>query len=273
MLGQDFVSALVASGHSVDAADRDELDITVPASAEAGVLGYDVIVNCAAWTAVDDAETKEGLAFTVNAVGPANLARAARSVGARLVQISTDYVFDGDASSPYPEEAPLAPKSAYGRTKGAGEWAVRANTDDYLIVRTAWLYGAKGNCFPKTMVRLLADRDSLAVVDDQVGQPTWTVDLADLVIRLVEAKVPSGIYHGTSSGQTSWYGFAQAAVVAGGFDAQAIQPTTSEAFVRPAPRPAYSVLGHETLMAVGVPPIGAWDERWDAAASTVLAGL
>ena len=273
MLGQDLVTMLEERGQSVDAADRDELDITDSASAMAGLAGYDVVVNCAAWTAVDDAETQEGAAFTVNGVGPANLATAARVAGARLVQISTDYVFAGDASTPYAEDAPLEPKSAYGRTKGAGEWAVRANTDDYLIVRTAWLYGAQGNCFPKTMVKLLADRDSLTVVDDQVGQPTWTVDLADLVFRLVEAKAPSGIYHGTSSGQTSWFGFARAAVVAAGHDAEAIQPTTSEAFVRPAPRPAYSVLGHDALVAAGVEPIGAWDERWSAAASSVLATL
>ena len=273
MLGQDLVTMLEERGQSVDAADRDELDITDPASAMAGVAGYDVVVNCAAWTAVDDAETHEGAAFTVNAVGPANLAVAAHATGARLVQISTDYVFAGDASSPYAEDAPLAPKSAYGRTKGAGEWAVRANTDDYLVVRTAWLYGAQGNCFPKTMVKLLADRDTLTVVDDQVGQPTWTIDLADLVIRLVEAQAPSGTYHGTSSGQASWFDFARAAVVAAGHDAEAIQPTTSEAFVRPAPRPTYSVLGHDALVSVGVAPIGDWEGRWAAASASVLAAL
>ena len=270
MLGQDLVAMLEERGHDVDAADRAELDITDPASAKAGVVGYDVVVNCAAWTAVDDAETNEDAAFTVNAVGPANLAVAARSAGARLVQISTDYVFAGDASSPYAEDAPLQPKSAYGRTKGAGEWAVRANTDDYLIIRTAWLYGAKGNCFPKTMVKLLEDRESLTVVDDQVGQPTWTVDLADLVIRLVEAGAPSGTYHGTSSGQTSWFGFAQAAVVAGGKPAESIRATTSADFIRPAPRPAYSVLSHEALTAVGVEPIGDWAARWSIASPSVL---
>ncbi|MBI9114787.1 dTDP-4-dehydrorhamnose reductase [Sanguibacter suaedae] len=270
MLGQDLVSLLRDRGHAVDAADRAELDITDPASTDAGLVGYDVVVNCAAWTAVDDAETQEAAAFTVNAVGPANLARAARSAGARLVQISTDYVFAGDADQPYAEDAPAAPRSAYGRTKGAGEWAVRAETDDYLVVRTAWLYGAHGACFPKTMVRLLADRDSLTVVDDQVGQPTWTVDLADLVVRLVESGAPSGTYHGTSSGQASWFDFARAAVASAGHDPETIQPTTSAAFVRPAPRPAYSVLGHDALTAAGVEPIGDWTERWQVASSEVL---
>jgi len=273
MLGQDLVVVLAASGHEVVAADRAEIDITDPVSAANGVVGFDVVVNCAAWTAVDDAETQEGEAFTVNAVGPANLAKGAAAAGARLVQISTDYVFAGDAVAPYGEEAPLLPKSAYGRTKGAGEWAVRANTEDYLIVRTAWLYGAKGNCFPKTMVNLLADRDSLTVVDDQVGQPTWTVDLADLVMRLVEAEAPSGIYHGTSGGETSWFGFARASVAAAGMDPERILATTSEAFVRPAPRPAYSVLSHEALVAIHVAPIGEWEARWAAAAPSVLAGM
>lgn len=270
MLGQDLVSALAERGHTVDGSDRDTLDITDLESATRGLVGYDVVVNCAAWTAVDDAETQEAAAFTVNAVGPANLARAARAAGARLVQVSTDYVFAGDATEPYAEDAPTAPKSAYGRTKGAGEWAVRAETDDYLVVRTAWLYGARGACFPKTMVKLLSGRDTLSVVDDQVGQPTWTVDLADLVIRLVEAKAPSGTYHGTSTGQTSWRGFAQAAVASAGLDAEAILATTSADFVRPAPRPSYSVLGHDALTAIGVAPIGDWAERWAAAAPSVL---
>jgi len=273
MLGQDLVDAVRAAGHTATAVDRDTVDITDPASVDAALAAerYDVVVNCAAYTAVDAAEEHEGAAFAVNAVGPAHLARSAHRVGARLVHISTDYVFGGDATSPYAEDAPLAPRSAYGRTKGAGEWAVRAEAPDHLIVRTAWLYGARGSCFPRTMAALAADRDSLSVVDDQVGQPTWTVDLADLVLRLVAAGAPSGTYHGTSSGRTSWFGFAQAAVAAAGHDPAVVAPTTSEAFVRPAPRPAYSVLGHDRLVAAGVEPIGPWQERWAAAAATVLA--
>lgn len=271
MLGQDLVSVLGERGHDVTGVDRSQLDVTEPDEARAAVVGFDVVVNCAAWTAVDDAETQEGAAFAVNATGAQNLAVGARAAGARLVQISTDYVFAGDATEPYAEDAPLAPRSAYGRTKGAGEWAVRASTDDYLVVRTAWLYGAQGGCFPKTMVGLLEGRDSLTVVDDQVGQPTWTVDLADLVVRLVEAGAPSGTYHGTSSGQASWFEFARAAVAAAGHAPEVIQPTTSAAFVRPAPRPAYSVLGHAALLAAGVEPIGEWSERWSVAAPTVLA--
>lgn len=271
MLGQDLVELLRDRGDEVTAVDRDEVDITDPVATLAAVAGHDVVVNCAAWTAVDPAETNEGGAFAVNAVGAASLARAAAAHGARMVQISTDYVFDGLATSPYPEDAPMAPAGAYGRTKAAGEWAVRAEAADHLIVRTAYLYGARGACFPKTIARAGRERGSLDVVDDQVGQPTWTRDLADLVVRMVDAQVPSGTYHGTSTGHVSWCGFARAVVAAAGLDPEIVHPTTSAAYVRPAPRPAYSVLGHDRLRAVGVAPIGDWAERWAVASAEVLA--
>ncbi|MCK9794978.1 dTDP-4-dehydrorhamnose reductase [Isoptericola sp. 4D.3] len=271
MLGHDLLDVLRAADADVVPLRRTDLDVTDAPAVAAAVRGADVVVNCAAWTAVDDAEAHEPEAFDVNAVGAANLARAARAAGARLVQVSTDYVFDGRASAPYAEGTPLAPVSAYGRTKAAGEWAVRAEAPDHLIVRTAWLYGAHGGCFPKTMARLGAQKDRLAVVDDQVGQPTWTRDLADLVVRLVAAGAPAGTYHGTSSGQTSWYGFTRRILASAGLTTP-VEPTTSDAFVRPAPRPAYSVLGHDALHAAGVEPIGDWAARWDAAAAEVLAG-
>ncbi|WP_158372276.1 dTDP-4-dehydrorhamnose reductase [Cellulosimicrobium cellulans] len=271
MLGQDLVALLRERGHDVTGLDRADLDITDPAATADAAAGYDVLANVAAYTAVDAAEADERAAFAVNAAGPALLARAARGAGARLVQISTDYVFDGHADRPYGEDAPILPRSAYGRTKAAGEWAVRAEAPDHLIVRTAWLYGAHGACFPKTIARVAAEKGGLDVVADQVGQPTWTVDLADLVERLVAAGAPAGTYHGTSGGQTSWHGFARAAVAAAGLDPAIVRETTSEKFERPAPRPAYSVLGHDALRAAGVEPIGEWQERWDAAAGAVLA--
>lgn len=270
MLGQDLVDLLRLRGDHVVAVDREDADITDPAAVAKAVRDLDVVVNCAAYTAVDHAESDEGTAFTVNAVGPANLARAAATVGARMVQISTDYVFGGEATEPYLEGASITPTSAYGRTKAAGEWAVRAECPDHLVVRTAWLYGARGACFPKTIVRVARERGGLDVVDDQIGQPTWTVDLADLVVRLVDVGAPAGIYHGTSSGHTSWHGFAKAAVAAAGLDPGIVRPTTSAAFVRPAPRPAFSVLGHDALNAVGVEPIGEWAARWAAASAEVL---
>jgi len=272
MLGQDLVARLRDRGDDVTGLDRAELDVTDPDAVRTAVTGYDVVVNCAAWTAVDLAESQEPAAFAVNAVGPQNLARAAHAAGARIVQVSTDYVFAGDGTQPYAEDAPLAPRSAYGRTKGAGEWAVRAEAADHLVVRTAWLYGAHGGCFPKTIARVAAERGGLDVVDDQVGQPTWTVDLADLVVRLVDAKAPAGTYHGTASGSTSWHGFAQAVVAAAGLDPAIVGPSSSATLDRPAPRPAYSVLGHDALRAAGVEPIADWRERWGVAAASVLAG-
>ncbi|GAB3161570.1 dTDP-4-dehydrorhamnose reductase [Myceligenerans halotolerans] len=270
MLGQEMIEVARSAGHDVDGTGRSTgLDILDRAATARAIQGYDVVVNCAAWTAVDDAETHEPDAFAVNAVGAAHVARACAEAGARLVQVSTDYVFDGAATTPYAEDAPVAPRSAYGRTKAAGEWAVRAEAPDSLIVRTAWLYGAGGGCFPRTMARLAAEKDRLSVVDDQVGQPTWTRDLADLIVRLRAADAPGGTYHGTSSGQVSWYGFTERIVAATGDDVK-LEPTTSDAFPRPAPRPAYSVLGHAALAAAGVTPIGDWSERWTAAAPTVL---
>jgi len=271
MLGQDLTVQARAAGAEVTPVDLPAIDITDPASVAEAFAGqhYDVVVNCAAWTAVDDAEDKEGIAFTVNAGGPANLARAAAAHGTRLVQISTDYVFPGDATSPYGELDAIGPKGAYGRTKAAGEWAVAANTDDYLLVRTAWLYGAGGANFPKTMAKLAATREVLTVVDDQMGQPTWARDLADLIIRLVAADAPSGIYHGTAQGAVTWHGFASEIMRSIGSQTR-VDPVTSAAFAAKAPRPAYSVLDHGALRNIGVEPIGDWQTRWQAAAPRVL---
>ncbi|MEO7746153.1 MAG: dTDP-4-dehydrorhamnose reductase [Actinomycetota bacterium] len=271
MLGADVVRTLLDAGHRASAVGSTDLDVRDADACTAAVRGYDVVVNCAAWTAVDDAESDEEGAFAVNAVGAANIARACAATDARLVTISTDYVFDGTATTPYAEGAPLAPRSAYGRTKAAGEWAARAEHDDVLVVRTAWLYGANGGCFPRTIARALTRRDTLDVVADQVGQPTWTVDVAALLLALVVAEAPAGSYHATSSGQVSWHGFARAVAEEAGTDPDRVHETTSEAFVRPAPRPAYSVLGHDALRAAGVEPIGDWRERFAVAAPSVLA--
>jgi len=231
---------------------------------------YAYIINCAAYTAVDRAESDAERCMRINRDAVGHLATAAREVSARIIHISTDYVFSGDATSPYREDGLLEPKGAYGRTKAAGEWAVRCNTDDYLIVRTAWLYGAGGKCFPKTMRDLSQTHETLSVVTDEVGQPTWTVDLADLIVRLVDAEAPTGIYHGTSSGKTNWHGFTREIVASIGKDPDMVKETTAAAFKRPAPRPHYSVLGHDALERIGVEPIGDWKERWLAAKDVVL---
>ncbi|MBU4336281.1 MAG: NAD(P)-dependent oxidoreductase, partial [Actinobacteria bacterium] len=181
MLGSDLVPLARARGHEVTTVGRGDLDLSDPAAVAEAVAGAQVVVNCAAYTAVDAAQDHEQEAFDANAVLAAHLARAAALTGARMVQVSTDYVFDGEAAVAYPEDSPLRPRSAYGRTKAAGEWAVRALAPDHLVVRTAWLYGAGGPCFPRTIARVVAERGGAEVVDDQIGQPTWTVDLADLV--------------------------------------------------------------------------------------------
>lgn len=268
MLAHDLVPALEAAGHSVTAANRADLDITDPGACAVAVAGHDLVVNTAAWTAVDDAESNEPVAFAINAVGAANVARAAAAAEAPLLHVSTDYVFDGQATKPYAADSPVCPRSAYGRTKAAGEWAVRALCPQSWVVRTAWLYGAGGPNFVETMTRLAHERDTVSVVDDQVGQPTWTVDLADLIVRLVGSSAPYGIYHGTSQGQVSWFGFTRAIFEKLGLDPERVQPTTTEAFPRPAPRPAWSVLSHDTLVDAGLAPIQDWRRAIGAYLST-----
>jgi dTDP-4-dehydrorhamnose reductase len=270
MLGQDVVAAARSAGHDVTAAARLDLDVTDPDACLAEVSDHDVVVNTAAWTAVDDAESHEPDAFAINATGAGNLARACERAGARLVQVSTDYVFAGDATSPYAEDAPLAPRSAYGRTKAAGEWAVRALCPDSLVVRTAWLYGEHGGNFVKTMARLAGDHDTLDVVDDQEGQPTWTVDVADAILRLVEAEAPPGAYHATSSGSTTWFEFTRAIFTGLGLDPDRVRRTTTAAFPRPAPRPAYSVLGHDAWQRVGRAPVRDWHDALTEALPLVV---
>ena len=261
MLGHDLLDVL--ADRDVTALRRADLDVTDAAAVQSAVEGErpDVVVNAAAYTAVDAAEEHEPAAFAANAVGPANLARACARTGARLVHVSTDYVFAGDASTPYAEDAPVAPRSAYGRTKAAGEWAVRAEYPaGSYVVRTAWLYGAHGANFVKTMVKLEGQRDTLDVVDDQRGQPTWSLDLARQVVGLVDAGGPAGIYHGTASGETTWYGLTRAIFELLGADPDRVRSTTTDRFPRPAPRPAYSVLGHDRWAAAGLPPMRDWRE-------------
>ena len=261
MLGQAVVTRLRASGHQVQATTRADLDVRSLTSCRSAVAtGVDAVVNASAWTDVDGAETAEGAAFEVNATGAANLALAAAEVGARLVQISTDYVFDGHADQPYSEDAPLAPRSAYGRGKAAGEWAVRGLGGDALVVRTAWLYGPGGSSFVATMLRLAETRATLSVVDDQRGQPTTTHDVARYVDDLLAAGAPAGTYHATSEGDTTWFGLARAVFEEAGLDAGRVHPTSSADYPRPAPRPAYSVLGHDRTRAAGITLLPPWRE-------------
>lgn len=271
MLARDLTGLLTGLGEHVTGLTREELDITsaTAVSSTVGTLRPDVVVNCAAWTAVDDAETREDAALAVNGHGPGHLAAACRDLGAALVQLSTDYVFDGTARDPYPEDAEPAPRTAYGRTKLAGERAVRtALPRTSYVVRTAWLYGAYGPSFVRTMIRLARAGTSPSVVDDQHGQPTWTADVARRVHALIAAGAPPGIYHATSTGQTTWHGLATEVfrlVRDAGPDEDSPgrtvappAPVSSAAYRRPAPRPAYSVLGHGAWAPSGIPPIRHW---------------
>ncbi|MDX6233254.1 MAG: dTDP-4-dehydrorhamnose reductase [Nocardioidaceae bacterium] len=272
MLGTDVCNTLAEHGIEHTAVGRDDLDLMDQDAVADRVSGHVVVVNCAAWTAVDEAETCESHAFDVNATAPGLLARAARLHDARIVHVSTDYVFGGDARSPYDEDAPLQPRSAYGRTKAAGEWAVRAEAPGrHFVLRTGWLYGAHGDCFPRTIARVAEKNGAVEVVDDQFGQPTWTRDVAELMVRLVQADAPAGTWHTTSSGETSWWGFAREVVAAAGLSPDIVTPTHSKAVGRAAVRPAYSVLGHRRLLEHDVEPIGPWQQRWSVAAQEVLA--
>jgi dTDP-4-dehydrorhamnose reductase len=266
MLGRDLIDLLRRSGDDVTGVSRSQLDITDASAVVRAVDDEDVVVNCAAWTDVDAAESDEGEATRVNGDAPRLLAEACRSAGARLVHVSTDYVFDGTASTPYAEDHPPAPRSAYGRSKLLGEQAVREVLPDAsYIVRTAWLYGAHGRNFVRSMTELERFRDTVDVVDDQRGQPTWSRAVANQIHALVTTSAPPGTYHATSSGETTWCGLARAVFELLGADPGRVRPTSTENFSRPARRPAYSVLGHAAWGKAGLEAIGPWQEQLAAA--------
>lgn len=244
MLAADVLDRAALTGEPVLALGRAELDLCDKRAVRDFVSAYRprAVINCAGWTAVDDAETHEVEALAVNGHAVAWLAEACDLVGARLLHVSTDYVFDGTGEVPYPEDAPARPVNAYGRTKLAGERA--ALEHGHYVVRSAWLYGAHGPNFVRTMIRLAGERPTLDVVDDQRGQPTWAADLADYLVRLAQSDLPPGVYHGTSSGETTWCGFAKEIFTLLGEDPERVRPVPTSAFPRPARRPANSVLAH-----------------------------
>ncbi|MFJ9864011.1 dTDP-4-dehydrorhamnose reductase [Streptomyces sp. NPDC101165] len=274
MLGQDTVQELLDRGEHVTGLDRAALDITEPGAVRRAFDAHrpDVVVNCAAYTAVDDAETDEARALCVNGDGPRLLARACAEHGARLIHVSTDYVFSGEIlpralgsaraggtpMTPYPEDHPPAPRTAYGRTKLAGERAVLAELPGgAVVVRTAWLYGVHGRNFVRTMLELEARRDTVDVVDDQRGQPTWSADVAARIADL-GATAAHGVFHATGSGECSWYELAREVFRLAGADPDRVRPTDSRSFTRPAPRPAYSALGHARWREAGLAPPRDW---------------
>jgi dTDP-4-dehydrorhamnose reductase len=254
MLGSDVVLAAGNAGHDVVGFGRTELDVTDAAALEAklDVERPDVVVNCAAWTDVDDAEEAEEQAMAVNGSGAGNLAGAAAGIEATVVYVSSDYVFDGAKAAPYVESDQPAPLSANGRTKLAGEEATAAANPRHFIVRSSWLFGIGGPNFVETMLRLAADHGEVLVVRDQVGSPTYTWHLAHGVVRLVEG-LEYGIHHMAASGTCSWYEFAREIFEQAKVECKVLSATT-EMLGRPAPRPPYSALASQREHAIALPP-------------------
>ncbi|WP_433921972.1 dTDP-4-dehydrorhamnose reductase [Paenibacillus taichungensis] len=265
-LGRDVVILLEKEGHSVLACTREQLDITDQLECSNVLSTYhpEVIIHCAAYTAVDAAETDVDGAYQVNAIGTRNIAVAAEQIGAKLIYISTDYVFDGTSDEPYHEYDNTSPQSIYGKSKRAGEVLVQSLSSRWFIVRTSWVYGIHGNNFVKTMLKLGQEKPKLQVVHDQKGSPTYTVDLAHFLLELMSTE-KYGVYHASNSGACTWYEFTQAifeeAQLFPGFHIQAkVNPCTTDQFSRPAPRPRNSVMDRSSIRTNGLNDLRPWRE-------------
>ena len=272
-VGSDLLTAL--DGHEVIACVRADLDVGDRDACKRTIVAAspEVVIHAAAYTDVDGCEFHPDRAWRDNVSASRNVALAARESGAFLITISSDYVFDGNASRPYDEDAPLAPLGAYGFSKAVGEHvAVEKNPDATAIVRSSWIYGRVGKNFVKTMLRLAAEREVVEVVDDQTGSPTWSADLARALVQLASAR-RAGTYHVTNAGSTTWFGFAREIFAAAGHDPERVRPTTTAALGRPALRPAYSVLGDRRWRRAGFPPLPDWRDALRAALPEIRAGV
>ncbi|MEJ3718862.1 dTDP-4-dehydrorhamnose reductase [Paenibacillus polymyxa] len=265
-LGKDVVKFFQEQGHDVVGYDREQLDITDMDQTMKIVGQYqpDAVIHCAAYTAVDAAETDMDTAYQVNAAGTRNMVLAAEEVGAKLVYISTDYVFDGTAEQPYHEYDNTNPQSIYGKSKRAGEVLTETLSSRYFIVRTSWVYGLYGNNFVKTMLKLGQEKSQLQVVNDQKGSPTYTVDLARFLAELIQTE-KYGVYHASNSGSCTWYEFTQAIFqdAAEILDAKItakLDPCSTAQFPRPAARPRNSVMEHIAIRANGFNDLRDWRE-------------
>jgi dTDP-4-dehydrorhamnose reductase len=263
MVGKEVVRELRARGHEAVPVTRAEFDIADPMSIARlieGDLGMiDAVINCAAYTAVDRAESEEQAATDANGLGVAYLGRACQQLRIPLIHLSTDFVFDGRSESPYTEESPTNPLSAYGRSKLQGERALAANPFS-RVVRTAWLFGPEGRCFPRTMVQAYRAGKPLRVVADQRGNPTYVPDLARVLVDLLERDAMPGIYHAVGTETTTWHDFAIRAIEAATDEKPEIAPVTTEEFPTPAARPKNSALADTRLAALGVEPMRPLDE-------------
>jgi dTDP-4-dehydrorhamnose reductase len=270
MLGSEFANSFGHRGARFQAFNRDNFDLSGSTGTIAKqLMGFDLVLNCIAYTAVDRAESEWELAEAVNATFPSKLATASSLNGFKLIHFSTDYVFDGESPAPYRTEDKRSPQNAYGRSKLLGEDLIQASEANYAIFRTSWLYGQFGNCFPKTISRLAQTKNEVAVVNDQHGQPTWTRDVVDLVATYAQTSCQERIVHATSSGSATWFDFAQEICRSMGSEYEPkVTATTSDVFPTAAIRPQYSVLSHEDSQ---LKPIGDWAARWQKASALVLA--
>jgi len=259
MLGRAMVAAVSRAGQEARTLSPPRLDLTDPASIDAAIDGScPLVINCTAYTDVDGAESHEELARGINATGVGRLARRCAAAGATLVHYSTDYVFDGAGSSPYPTDHPRRPINAYGRTKARGEEAVEQSSARFLILRTSWLYAPWGRNFVRTIARVASERPTLRVVNDQRGRPTSAESLAELTLAMLRAGA-TGTHHATDDGECTWFEFAGAIVDGLGLPCT-VEPCTTAEFPRPAARPAYSVLDLSRTRAL-IGPIPSWRER------------
>jgi dTDP-4-dehydrorhamnose reductase len=258
-LGRDLVKCLKLK-HEVIGFNHSQLDVTDydQCLQILNLIKPDVVIHTAAYTAVDLAESEEDLAYSINAAGTRNLAVITEQLGAKFCYISTDYVFDGTSSSPYKEFDNTNPQSVYGKSKRAGEQLTQTLCMKYFIVRTSWVYGVNGNNFVKTMLKLASERDTVKVVQDQTGSPTYTIDLCNFLIKLVQTE-KYGIYHASNSGKCSWYEFANAIFEECGIQMN-VTPCSTDEFPRPAPRPVYSVLDHLSIRTNGFNDFRHWRE-------------
>ncbi len=276
-LGLALQAELTNQGIGYVATDSSQLDITKPSQVNQFVelIKPEVIINAAAWTDVDGAEANESIVIQVNAVGPQNLAIAAKNVGTKLIQVSTDYVFSGKNNSPWGESDDHNPTSVYGSTKSEGEkFVLKELPNATYIVRTAWLYSADRKNFVKTMTKLaLNSSGEVRVVNDQVGQPTLAADLAKQIVKLVLSAAPVGIYHGTNSGQATWFEFAQEIFRLAGVDVSRVVPVSTSEFPRPAKRPSYSVLSHDKWRETEVAEMRDWKAALLEAMPTIISAV
>ena len=274
-LGQELISLLKSKNIEAIGTDRNEIDFAKPNEIfnKIAKLNPSHIVNCGAYTQVDKAEEEPDLANLINAQAVGVIAKYANEKQLPFVHISTDYVFDGTESSPYQEDHEVNPQSVYGKTKALGEKETLENNPFSYILRTAWVYGAYGNNFPKTIARKLMTKESLNIVNDQIGAPTWTLDLALAIVEILEKKPAPGTYHVTNSESCSWFEFAREIAKTLNLDENLIKPTDSKSFVRPAVRPKYSVLSNKKWHSAGLTPLRTWKDAWTKAAPSVLANL